>query len=174
MRAYPEDSEAAIFYAMGLTGTQAADDKSYAALLRASAILEPLFERMPDHPGLAQYIIHAFGVPPLASRALAAARKYGAIASDAPHALHMPSHTFTRLGLWTESIDANVASAASARRASHRATSCTRTTTWCTHTSSPVRTRRPQRPWRLPKRSPPGQRTQACSPPNPDPLESNP
>jgi tetratricopeptide (TPR) repeat protein len=117
MRAYPDDSEAAIFYAMGLTGTQAADDKTYAALLKASAILEPLFERMPDHPGLAHYIIHAFDVPPLAPRALAAARKYGAIAPDAPHALHMPSHTFTRLGLWTESIDANLASAASARRA---------------------------------------------------------
>jgi hypothetical protein len=117
MRAYPDDSEAAIFYAMGLTGTQAADDKTYAALLKAAAILEPLFERMPDHPGLAHYIIHSLDVPPLAPRALAAARKYGTIAPDAPHALHMPSHTFTRLGLWTESIDANLASAAAARRA---------------------------------------------------------
>lgn len=117
MRAHPDDSEAAIFYGMALTGTQAADDKTYAALLQASAILEPLFERMPDHPGLAHYIIHAFDVPPLAPRALAAARKYGTIAPDAPHALHMPSHTFTRLGLWPESVEANLASAASARRA---------------------------------------------------------
>jgi hypothetical protein len=117
MRAHPEDKEAAIFYAMGLTGTQPADDKTYGSLMRAAAILEPLFEVHPDHPGLAHYIIHSLDVPPLAPRALAAARKYGTIAPDAPHALHMPSHTFTRLGLWAESIESNTASAVSVRRA---------------------------------------------------------
>jgi hypothetical protein len=72
---------------------------------------------MPDHPGLAHYIIHAYDVPPLAPRALQAARAYAKIAPDAPHALHMPSHTFTRLGYWDESIETNTASAAAARKA---------------------------------------------------------
>ena len=64
--------------------------------------------RYPDHPGLAHYIIHTYDVPPLADRALAAARRYAEIAPEAPHALHMPSHTFTRLGYWQDSIDANI------------------------------------------------------------------
>jgi hypothetical protein len=75
-----------------------------------------LFAQQPTHPGLAHYIIHAYDVPALASQALVAARRYAAIAPDAPHALHMPSHTFTRLGYWQESIDSNVAAAAAARR----------------------------------------------------------
>jgi 1,2-phenylacetyl-CoA epoxidase PaaB subunit len=79
-------------------------------------ILEKLFEQQPEHPGLAHYIIHTYDVPPLAKRALAAARRYSVIAPDAPHALHMPSHTFTRTGYWQESIDSNVAAAAAARR----------------------------------------------------------
>src|SRR5208282_5413434 len=73
------------------------------------------FEEEPTHPGLAHYIIHAYDVPALAGRALTAARRYAEIAPDAPHALHMPSHTFTRLGYWQESIDSNVAAAAAAR-----------------------------------------------------------
>jgi len=84
--------------------------------LKAGAILEPLFATHPDHPGLAHYIIHCYDVPPLAPRALAAARRYAQIAPSAPHALHMPSHTFTRLGLWQESIATNIASAAAAKR----------------------------------------------------------
>ena len=83
---------------------------------KAGAILEKLFEEEPTHPGLAHYIIHTYDVPALAGRALVAARRYSEIAPDAPHALHMPSHTFTRTGYWQESIDSNVAAAAAARR----------------------------------------------------------
>ena len=71
---------------------------------------------MPDHPGLAHYIIHSYDYPPLADRALEAARRYGTIAPDSPHARHMPSHTFTRVGYWQESVDANIASAEASRR----------------------------------------------------------
>lgn len=113
---YPDDTEAKVFYAMALSGTQLPDDKTYANLLKAAAMLDPLFTQMPDHPGLAHYIIHAYDVPPLAPRALAAARAYAKIAPDAPHALHMPSHTFTRLGYWDESIETNTAAAAAARK----------------------------------------------------------
>ena len=105
---YPDDVDATIFYAMSLTGTQLPSDKSYANLIKAANLLDPLFAKMPDHPGLAHYIIHAYDVPPLAPRALDAARAYAKIAPDAPHALHMPSHTFTRLGYWDESIDSNI------------------------------------------------------------------
>src|SRR5204862_359513 len=79
------------------------------------AILDSLFAKHRDHPGLAHYIIHNYDVPPLADRALEAAQRYSKIAPSAPHALHMPSHTFTRVGYWQESIDANIASAESAR-----------------------------------------------------------
>ena len=121
---YPDDVEARIFYALALGQTALPTDKTYANQLKAAAILEEEFARQPEHPGLAHYIIHSFDVPPLASRALDAARRYAAIAPDAPHALHMPSHTFTRLGLWQESIAANLASAAAAaegRRGGRRA-----------------------------------------------------
>jgi hypothetical protein len=113
---YPDDHEAQIFYALALAASQDPADKSYAASLEAGEILEKLFEEEPTHPGLAHYIIHAYDVPALAGRALVAAQRYAAIAPDAPHALHMPSHTFTRLGDWQESIDSNVAAAAAARR----------------------------------------------------------
>ena len=113
---WPDDVEARIFYALALGQTALPTDKSYANQLKAAAILEAEFARQPEHPGLAHYIIHSFDVPPLASRGLNAARRYSAIAPDAPHALHMPSHTFTRLGLWHDSIDANLKSAAAARR----------------------------------------------------------
>ena len=113
---YPEDVDATIFYAMSLSGTQLPSDKTYANLLKAANLLDPLFAKMPDHPGLAHYIIHAYDVPPLAPRAIEAARAYAKIAPDAPHALHMPSHTFTRLGYWDESIETNIASAAAARK----------------------------------------------------------
>ncbi|HEY2808803.1 MAG TPA: hypothetical protein VGI91_08405 [Steroidobacteraceae bacterium] len=114
--ANPQDDEAQIFYALALAAAEDPQDKSYADLLKAGAILENLFERQPDHPGLAHYIIHAYDVPALAARALTAARRYAQIAPDAPHALHMPSHTFTRLGYWQDSIASNTAAAAAARR----------------------------------------------------------
>jgi hypothetical protein len=113
---YPEDHEAQIFYALALAASEDPADKIYAGRLKAGAILEKLFEEEPTHPGLAHYIIHTYDVPALAGQALVAARRYSEIAPDAPHALHMPSHTFTRLGYWQESIDSNVAAAASARR----------------------------------------------------------
>lgn len=113
---HPEDVEAAIFYALALAQSVPPDDKTYAGLLKAGEILEPLFAAHPDHPGLAHYLIHSYDVPALAPRALDAAWCYARIAPSAPHALHMPSHTFTRLGYWQESIDTNVASAAAAKR----------------------------------------------------------
>ncbi len=113
---YPQDHEASIFYALALAASEEPTDKSYASRLKAGAILETLFAQEPEHPGLAHYIIHTYDVPPLAARALQAAKRYSAIAPDAPHALHMPSHTFTRVGYWQDSINSNVAAAAAARR----------------------------------------------------------
>jgi hypothetical protein len=113
---YPEDREAQIFFALSLAASEELSDKTHGSRLEAGAILEKLFEAEPDHPGLAHYIIHTYDVPELANRALVAARRYSLIAPDAPHALHMPSHTFTRTGFWQESIDANIAAAAAARR----------------------------------------------------------
>src|SRR5260221_208597 len=113
---YSDDKEAQIFYALALAAAEEPTDKTYAARLKAGAILEKLFREEPDHPGVAHYIIHTYDVPPLAGRALQAARRYSAIAPDAPHALHMPSHTFTRVGYWQDSIDSNLAAAAASRR----------------------------------------------------------
>ena len=113
---YPEDHEAQIFYALALAASEDAADKTYVSRLKAGAILERLFREEPMHPGLAHYIIHTYDVPALAGQALVAARRYSEIAPDAPHALHMPSHTFTRLGYWEESIGSNMAAAAAARR----------------------------------------------------------
>ena len=113
---YPDDQEAQIFYALALAASEDPADKTYAGRLKAGAILEHLFAQQPQHPGLAHYIIHTYDVPALASHALDAARRYSQIAPDTSHALHMPSHTFTRMGYWQESIAANVAAAAAARR----------------------------------------------------------
>ena len=113
---YPQDHEASIFYALALAASEQPSDKTYASRLKAGAILETLFAQEPEHPGLAHYIIHTYDVPPLAARALLAAQRYSAIAPDAPHALHMPSHTFTRVGYWQDSIDSNLAAAAASRR----------------------------------------------------------
>jgi len=113
---YPDDHEAAIFHALALLSTSDPTDKTYANQKKAGDILEPLFVEQPEHPGIAHYIIHAYDYPALAPRALDAARRYAKIAPDSPHALHMPSHIFTRLGLWQESIDSNLASAASAQK----------------------------------------------------------
>ena len=113
---YADDHEAAIFHALALLAIAPPTDKTYVNQKNAGAILEPLFVEQPEHPGIAHYIIHAYDYPPLAQRALEAARRYAKIAPDSPHALHMPSHIFTRLGLWQESIDSNLASAASAKK----------------------------------------------------------
>ena len=115
--AYPSDSEASVFYALSLAAAASPADKTFADQLKAGAILERLIVRQPDHPGLAHYIIHAYDVPPLANRALEAARRYAKIAPSAAHALHMPSHTFTRLGYWQDSIETNIASGEVAKRA---------------------------------------------------------
>jgi tetratricopeptide (TPR) repeat protein len=114
--ANPKDTEAAIFYALAIAAAASPNDKTYAEQLKAGNILEQMIANQPDHPGLAHYIIHSYDVPPLASRALSAARRYAKIAPSAPHALHMPSHTFTRVGSWQESIEANTASAEVAKR----------------------------------------------------------
>ena len=113
---YSTDHEAQIFYALAIAASEDPGDKTYAGRLKAGAILETLFKEEPDHPGLAHYIIHTYDVPPLAERALDAARRYSDIAPDAPHALHMPSHTFTRTGYWQESIISNIGAAAAAKR----------------------------------------------------------
>jgi hypothetical protein len=112
---HPEDREAAVFYALALNATASPSDKTYANQLKATAVLETVFEEQPEHPGVAHYLIHSYDYPPLADRGLDAARRYAKIAPSAPHALHMPSHIFTRLGLWQESIDSNINSAAAAK-----------------------------------------------------------
>lgn len=111
MEAYPDDPEAAIFYGRIAVGNAPPEDLTFGNQLRAAAVMEPLFERMPDHPGLAHYLIHAFDAPPIAEQGLDAALRYAHIAPDAPHALHMPTHIFTRLGYWEESIELNARSA---------------------------------------------------------------
>jgi tetratricopeptide (TPR) repeat protein len=115
-RRLPEDHEAAIFYALAILGAAPASDPTFASQKKAAAILNGLLPVEPEHPGIAHYMIHAFDYPPLASDALPAARAYAKIAPSSPHALHMPSHIFTRLGLWQESIASNLASAEAGRR----------------------------------------------------------
>ena len=113
---YPQDTEAAIFYALSLIANASLKDKTYANQKKATQILAPIILQQPQHPGVAHYIIHADDNPVLAPLALDAAKQYSQIAPDSPHALHMPSHIFTRLGLWDDSIASNLASAASARK----------------------------------------------------------
>jgi tetratricopeptide (TPR) repeat protein len=113
---FPDDQEASIFHALALLATAPPSDKTYANQRKAGGILEKISLQQPDHPGVAHYIIHAYDYPPLAEQALDAARRYAKIAPDSPHALHMPSHIFTRLGLWQESVASNLASAAAAQK----------------------------------------------------------
>ncbi|MEO5511394.1 MAG: hypothetical protein ABIS27_12250 [Longimicrobiales bacterium] len=108
----PADTEAMIFYALSLAASASPTDKTYANQIKAGRILEPLWAKQPNHPGLAHYIIHTYDYPALATRASTAARAYASIAPSAAHALHMPSHVFTRTGLWRESIDTNLRSIA--------------------------------------------------------------
>ena len=111
---YPDDREAAIFYAIALNATAVATDKTYAQQLKAAGILERVFREQPDHPGAAHYLIHSYDYPAIADKGLVAARRYATIAPSAPHAQHMPSHIFTRRGYWQDSIRSNLASAAAA------------------------------------------------------------
>jgi hypothetical protein len=108
---YPEDSEAAVFYALALDEavTVVPADKDYTRQLKAGAILEKVLAAQPEHPGALHYLIHTYDFPPLAERGVAAAREYGAAAPSVPHALHMPSHIYSMLGMWQDSIQANQA-----------------------------------------------------------------
>lgn len=114
---YPDDDEAQIFYALYLVATQSGADQTYAAALKAAAILEKQFAKHPNHPGVAHYLIHSYDYPSIAEKGLNAARRYAEIAPSAPHALHMPSHIFTRVGAWSESAATNAKSAAAAKQA---------------------------------------------------------
>ena len=112
---YPNDDEAQIFYGITLNVAASPNDKTYANQLKGAAILEPIFKRQPRHPGVAHYLIHLYDYPAIAEKGLDAARRYAEIAPAAPHAQHMPSHVFTRVGYWKESIAANAASAKAAK-----------------------------------------------------------
>jgi tetratricopeptide (TPR) repeat protein len=112
---YPDDDEAQIHYALSLNTSASPADKTYSNQLKGAAILEPIALRQPLHPGIAHYLIHLYDYPSIADKGIEAARRYAKIAPDAPHALHMPSHIFTRVGYWNESIASNVASARSAK-----------------------------------------------------------
>jgi hypothetical protein len=114
--ANPKDVETQVFYALALISNASPSDKEHRRQRQAADLLEPLYREFPDHPGVPHYLIHAYDNQELAARGLAAARVYAGIAPSAPHALHMPSHIFTRLGLWDDSIASNLA----ARGAAHR------------------------------------------------------
>jgi tetratricopeptide (TPR) repeat protein len=113
---YPDDHEAAAFYALSLLASEPHDDATFANRKQAAAVLEKLFAIEPDHPGVAHYLIHAYDKPQLAELGLPAARRYAQIAPAAPHALHMPSHIFARVGLWQDDINSNLASIAATRK----------------------------------------------------------
>ncbi|WP_431216098.1 hypothetical protein ACQ86N_16545 [Puia sp. P3] len=113
--AYPGDREAPVLYALALTAAADPADKTLAKQRKAGAILTALYQQEPNHPGIVHYIIHTYDYPGLAELALPAARKYAAVAPSSAHALHMPSHIFTRLGLWDECIHSNQVSVASAK-----------------------------------------------------------
>jgi tetratricopeptide (TPR) repeat protein len=114
---YPDDHEAAAFYALSLLASEPHDDPTFANRRHAAAILEKLFAVDPDHPGVAHYLIHSYDKPQLAQLGLPAARRYAQIAPAAPHALHMPSHIFARVGLWQDDINSNLASIDATRKA---------------------------------------------------------
>lgn len=112
---FPEDREAAVFYALTLISTASSRDPDYADKRKAGAILEKVFAEQPLHPGVAHYLIHAYDNPVLATQGLNAARRYAQIAPASVHALHMPSHIFVQVGSWRETIDSNLASLGAAR-----------------------------------------------------------
>jgi hypothetical protein len=117
-QSYPNDDEAQIHYALALNASASAADKTYVNQLKGAAILGPIFARQPRHPGVAHYLIHLYDYPPIAEKGLDAARAYAKIAPDAAHAQHMPSHIFTRVGYWKESIDSNKVAQRVAKEAS--------------------------------------------------------
>ena len=114
MQRYPQDREAAILYALFLSANFDPADRKYTNQLKAARVLEPIFKEQPQHPGVAHYLIHSYDYPPIAAQGMDAARRYSKIAPDAAHALHMPSHIFTRVGAWKESVESNRESARSA------------------------------------------------------------
>ncbi len=114
---YPNDDEAQIHYALALNTSASPDDKTYASQLKGAAILEQIAKRQPQHPGVAHYLIHLYDYPPIADKGIEAARRYAKIAPAAAHALHMPSHIFTRVGYWQESIDSNINAGRTAKEA---------------------------------------------------------
>jgi len=114
-RRFPDDDEAQIFSAIYLTATQDPAEQTFASALKAAGILEIQFKKHPGHPGVAHYLIHSYDYPPIAAKGLDAARKYAGLAPSAPHAQHMPSHIFTRVGAWQDSADSNLRSAAVAK-----------------------------------------------------------
>src|SRR5215472_364378 len=111
---YPEDSEAAIFYALALNGAVDFNDKNYTKQLKAAAILNEEAKQQPNHPGIAHYLIHSYDFAPLAAMCVSTAQLYDKIAPAAPHALHMPSHIYSMLGIWEDSIHSNLATKAAA------------------------------------------------------------
>ena len=111
---HPEDAEAAIFYALALNGAVDFDDKNFTRQLKAAAILKEEAKKQPNHPGIAHYLIHSYDFAPLAAMCLPTAQLYDKIAPGAPHALHMPSHIYSMLGMWEDSVRSNLASKASA------------------------------------------------------------
>jgi len=113
---YADDREAAVFYALSLLASEPDGDTTFSNRKKAAAVLEPIFKTDPNHPGVAHYLIHSYDKPQLAELGLPAARSYARIAPAAPHALHMPSHIFARLGLWQDDIDSNLASIAATRK----------------------------------------------------------
>jgi tetratricopeptide (TPR) repeat protein len=113
---YPDDHEAAVFYALSLLASEPHQDATFANRKQAAAILEKLFAIEPDHPGVAHYLIHSYDKPQLAQLGLPAARRYAQVAPASPHALHMPSHIFARVGLWQDDINSNLASIAATRK----------------------------------------------------------
>ena len=115
VEAYPDDIEAKVFYALALNFAADLSDQTYAKPLKAAQILEPLLPAHPDHPGVSHFLIHSYDFPPLAEKGLAAARRYASIAPSAAHALHMPSHIFTRVGAWEDSVATNQRSEQTAR-----------------------------------------------------------
>ncbi len=114
---YPDDHEAAAFYALSLLASEPHHDETFANRKQAAAILEKLFAIEPDHPGVAHYLIHSYDKPQLAELGIPAARRYAKVTPAAPHALHMPSHIFARVGLWQDDINSNLASVAATRKA---------------------------------------------------------
>ena len=138
---YPDDDEAQIFYAITLNVAASPTDKTYADQLKGAAILEAINKRQPRHPGVAHYLIHLYDSPALAEKGIDAARRYSKIAPAAPHAQHMPSHIFTRVGLWKTRLRPTLPPCKLPRRTSRPVIRCTGRTIWFTPICNSTRTR---------------------------------